>query len=50
LIINLAGDLGQVTSKKIQKTMITYFYRANRDLGMRLARAIGFSMKDFRQR
>lgn len=50
LIINLAGDLGQVTSKKIQKTMITYFYRANRDLGMRLARAIGFSMKDFRQK
>jgi len=48
LIKNLAGDLGQVKDKNIQKTMITYFYRADRDYGMRVAEALGFSAKDFR--
>ncbi len=48
LISNLVGDLGQVTDKNIQKTMITYFYRADKDFGMRLAKALKFSMKDFR--
>ncbi|HAS39708.1 MAG TPA: catalase [Microscillaceae bacterium] len=48
LIKNLVGDLGQVTDKQIQKTMITYFYRADRDFGMRVAKALGFSMQDFR--
>ena len=47
LISNLVGDLGQVNNKGIQKTMITYFYRADRDYGMRLATALGFDMKDF---
>ncbi|WP_370637494.1 catalase [Flagellimonas sp. HMM57] len=47
LIGNLAGDLGQVKDKAIQKTMITYFYRADRDFGMKLATNLGFSMKDF---
>ena len=48
LIKNLVGDLGQVTNKEIQKTMITYFYRADRDFGMSVAKALGFSMQDFR--
>lgn len=48
LIINLAGDLGQVKDKNIQKVMIGYFYKADSDFGMRLAKALGFSMKDFR--
>ncbi|MFL0104470.1 catalase [Tenacibaculum maritimum] len=47
LITNLVGDLGQVKDKKIQKKMITYFYRADRDYGMRVAKALGFSQKDF---
>lgn len=47
LISNLAGDLGQVKDKNIQKTMITYFYRADREYGMRVAEALGFSKKDF---
>ena len=28
--------------------MITYFYKADRDFGMRIAEALGFSAKDFR--
>jgi len=48
LISNLKGDLGQVKDKNIQKTMITYFYRADREYGMRIAEALGFSQKDFR--
>ncbi|WP_394749624.1 catalase [Spongiimicrobium salis] len=48
LIKNLVGDLGQVTNKEIQKKMITHFYRADRDYGMRVAKALGFSAKDFR--
>ncbi len=47
LITNLVGDLGKVTDRKIQKTMITYFYRADRDYGMRVAKALKFSQKDF---
>ena len=47
LVSNLVGDLGQVTNKEIQKTMITYFYRADRNFGMKVAKALDFSMKDF---
>ncbi|AFC23695.1 catalase [Saprospira grandis] len=47
LISNLAGDLGQVKDKNIQKTMIGYFYKADAEYGMRLAKALGFSQKDF---
>lgn len=28
--------------------MITYFYKADRDYGMRITKALGFSAKDFR--
>ena len=48
LIKNLTGDLGQVTDKDIQMTMITYFYKADREYGMRVAEKLGFSAKDFR--
>lgn len=48
LISNLAGDLGQVTDKDIQKKMITYFYKADREYGMAIAKALGFKMSDFR--
>jgi catalase len=47
LIKNLSGDLGQVTDKNIQMKMITFFYKADRDYGMRIAKALGFSAKDF---
>ncbi|WP_074408297.1 MULTISPECIES: catalase [Aquimarina] len=49
LIRNLKGDLGQVKNIHIQKKMITYFYRSDRDFGMRIAKALGFSQKDFMQ-
>jgi catalase len=48
LIKNLVGDLSQVKDKNIQKTMITFFYRADSNYGMRVAEALGFSQKDFR--
>ncbi len=47
LIRNLVGDLGQVTNKNIQKKMITYFYKSDRDYGIRVAKALGFTEKDF---
>ncbi|SDK00397.1 catalase [Catalinimonas alkaloidigena] len=47
LIRNLTGDLAMVTSKEVQKKMITHFYRADRKLGMALAQNLGFGMKDF---
>ena len=48
LISNLAGDLGQVTDRETQKIMITYFYRADQEYGMAIAKALGYSMEDFR--
>ena len=47
LIKNLKGDLGQVTDKNIQMKMIGYFYQADSDFGMRIAKELGFSQKDF---
>ncbi|MFC5045189.1 catalase [Aquimarina hainanensis] len=47
LIANLVGDLSQVKNQRIQKRMITHFYRADRDYGMRVAKALGYSAKDF---
>lgn len=47
LVSNLVGDLGQVRNKEIQKTMITYFYRADKQFGMDVAKALGFGMMDF---
>ncbi len=47
LITNLVGDLEKVTDRNIQKVMITYFYKADRDYGMRVAKALKFSQKNF---
>jgi catalase len=44
LIANLAGDLGQVKSKAIQTTMVSFFYSANADYGTRLAKALGLPL------
>jgi catalase len=41
LIKNLAADLGQVRNKQITETMVSYFYRADKDYGSRLAKAVG---------
>ncbi len=49
LIRNLTGDLGQVTDRRIQIRMITYFYRADRNYGIRVAEALGFSRREFAQ-
>ena len=47
LISNLVDDLGQVKNKDVQKKMITFFYLANREYGMRVAAALGFTKADF---
>ncbi|WP_253764319.1 catalase [Flammeovirga sp. SJP92] len=47
LVSNLVGDLGQVRDKETQKTMIKYFYRADKQFGMDVAKALGFGMTDF---
>ena len=39
LIVNLAGDLNKVIDKEIKETMISFFYRADKDYGTRLAKA-----------
>jgi catalase len=46
LIKNLVGDLNQADNA-IQKKMISHFYQSDRDYGMRVATALGFSAKDF---
>ena len=47
LIANLVGDLGQVKSREVKMKMITFFYKADRDYGMRVATALGFTAADF---
>lgn len=39
LIANLAGDLNKVMDKDIKATMVSYFYRADKEYGSRLAEA-----------
>jgi len=41
LISNLSGDLKDVTNAEIQYTMLSHFYKADADYGMRLAKAVG---------
>ncbi|TYW41706.1 catalase [Vibrio cholerae] len=45
LIANLAGDLNKVTDKEIKATMVSHFYRADKDYGTRLARATNTDLK-----
>lgn len=46
LIKNLVADLGQVENNEIKSIMTGYFYLADRDLGMRLAKALNLSRED----
>jgi catalase len=49
LIGNLASDLKQVKNEKVKHTMLSFFYKADRDYGDRLAKAINANpamMKD----
>jgi len=45
LISNLAGDLGQVKDKETRQIMISHFYKADADYGMRLAKALKMDIK-----
>jgi catalase len=45
LIKNLAGDLGQVRSQAIKETMVSNFYKADKEYGTRLAKAVGVDVK-----
>ncbi len=45
LIKNLASDLGQVKSDKIKDTMLSHFYKADKDYGTRLAAAVGVDIR-----
>ena len=40
LVANMAGDLGVVTNPQVQYTMLSYFYKADRDYGVALAKAV----------
>lgn len=46
LIKNLAGDLGKVKHDGVKLTMVSYFYRADKDFGTRVARAVDVSLDD----
>lgn len=43
LINNLTGDLRQVTTPRIQKQMVAHFYKADKDYGQRLIRALALN-------
>ncbi|MGF1727136.1 catalase [Photobacterium nomapromontoriensis] len=45
LITNLSGDLGKVENKHVQATMLSYFYKADRDYGTRLTKAVNGDIK-----
>ena len=40
LISNLAGDLGQVRNESVKYTMLSYFYKADRQYGEAIAKAV----------
>ncbi|MDI9340133.1 MAG: catalase [Sediminibacterium sp.] len=46
LVKNLSGDLGAVESKEVKSIMVGYFYMADRDLGIRLSKALSISRED----
>jgi catalase len=45
LVKNLAGDLGQVRSQAIKETVVSNFYKADKEYGTRLAKAVGVDVK-----
>lgn len=46
LVKNLLGDLSQVESKEIKAIMVGYFYMADRNLGMELAKALKLTREE----
>lgn len=46
LIANMSGDLGQVKDKRIIYKMVSHFYQADTDYGIRLAKALGLKLDD----
>ena len=45
LISNLAGDLGSVKDSKTKHIMLSFFYQADEDFGMRLTKAVNGDLK-----
>ena len=50
LISNLAGDLGQVKDPEVRTEMATFFYKADRDYGTKVARAVDVQLSKVQQR
>lgn len=40
LVQNIAGDLGQVRNKRVRNTMCAHFYKADKEYGQKVARAV----------
>ncbi len=50
LINNLAGDLGQVKNSEVKEIMVTHFFLADKDYGMRLAKAVNVNLTTVKRR
>jgi len=50
LIVNLAGDLNKVIDKDIKETMVSFFYRADKDYGTRLAKATNIDLNSVKNK
>ena len=50
LITNLAGDLNKVMDKEVKEIMVSYFYRADKEYGTRLAKATDTSISQVKKR
>ncbi|MPY26772.1 catalase [Shewanella psychropiezotolerans] len=49
LITNLAGDLGKVSDINVKTQMLSHFYRADKDFGQRLTKAVDGNLSDVKQ-
>ncbi|MCF6292490.1 MAG: catalase [Robiginitomaculum sp.] len=50
LISNLAGDLGQVRNDEVKEIMVTHFFLADKNYGMRLAKAVDVNLATVKRR
>lgn len=50
LIDNLAGDLGQVQNMEIKREMLAFFYKADKDYGTRISKAVNVDLAGVEQR
>ena len=50
LIANLSGDLRQVRNEEVKEIMLSHFYLADNDYGVRLAQAVGVELSAVRAR